>query len=140
VLPDGGLPSPFILGGPDPSNANPNAIVISKIFQQSNGGGQPAEFGAAINFVSKIKLRFMHQTETYREFLEILQKYQREQRPYQEVSCVLLPQGMCLVQYTWSSFRPLAFFGHHLIDAGFSITHLFQLGFPTSLSPFQGVA
>lgn len=49
--------------------------------------GPPAqpEFNHAIQFVNKIKNRFAQETETYKQFLEILQKYQKEQRPYQEV-------------------------------------------------------
>ena len=47
--------------------------------------GPPAEFNHAIQFVNTIKLRFAQEPETYKLFLEILQKYQKEQRPYQEV-------------------------------------------------------
>ncbi|KAF8336326.1 uncharacterized protein EI90DRAFT_3119621 [Cantharellus anzutake] len=55
---------------------------------QSAPGGIPPvqpEFNHAIQFVNKIKNRFAQETETYKQFLEILQKYQKEQRPYQEV-------------------------------------------------------
>ena len=45
----------------------------------------PAEFNHAINFVNKIKNRFTRRPDTYKSFLEILQTYQKEQRPIQDV-------------------------------------------------------
>lgn len=45
----------------------------------------PAEFNHAINFVNKIKNRFTSRPDTYKSFLEILQTYQKEQRPIQDV-------------------------------------------------------
>ncbi|KAL2918180.1 hypothetical protein HK105_202107 [Polyrhizophydium stewartii] len=50
---------------------------------QRNRG--PVEFNHAINYVNKIKNRFASEPETYKQFLEILQTYQREQKPIQEV-------------------------------------------------------
>jgi paired amphipathic helix protein Sin3a len=44
------------------------------------------EFNHAINYVNKIKNRFTKDPETYKTFLEILQTYQKETRPIQEVS------------------------------------------------------
>lgn len=46
---------------------------------------QPAEFNHAAQFVNIIQVRFSQEPETYKQFLEILQKYLKEQRPYQEV-------------------------------------------------------
>ncbi|GAA5892975.1 hypothetical protein JCM8208_004141 [Rhodotorula glutinis] len=43
------------------------------------------EFNHAINYVNKIKNRFAKDPETYKTFLEILQTYQKDQRPIQEV-------------------------------------------------------
>lgn len=43
------------------------------------------EFNHAINYVNKIKNRFTSDPETYKTFLEILQTYQKETRPIQEV-------------------------------------------------------
>ncbi|KPV76505.1 uncharacterized protein RHOBADRAFT_52502 [Rhodotorula graminis WP1] len=43
------------------------------------------EFNHAINYVNKIKNRFSKDPETYKTFLEILQTYQKDQRPIQEV-------------------------------------------------------
>ncbi|KAG0174311.1 Transcriptional regulatory protein sin3 [Apophysomyces sp. BC1015] len=45
----------------------------------------PVEFNHAINYVNKIKNRFADDPETYKQFLEILQTYQKEQKPIQEV-------------------------------------------------------
>ncbi|KAI9491761.1 hypothetical protein BDB00DRAFT_831346 [Zychaea mexicana] len=45
----------------------------------------PVEFNHAINYVNKIKNRFSGEPDTYKQFLEILQTYQKEQKPIQEV-------------------------------------------------------
>ncbi|KAJ2610085.1 hypothetical protein EV177_004146 [Coemansia sp. RSA 1804] len=45
----------------------------------------PLEFDHAINYVNKIKMRFAAEPDRYKEFLEILQTYQRESRPIQDV-------------------------------------------------------
>lgn len=49
------------------------------------------EFNHAINYVNKIKNRFVDDPETYKTFLEILQTYQKETRPIQEVRRSLAP-------------------------------------------------
>lgn len=55
--------------------------------QGANGGRRaPVEFNHAINYVNKIKNRFSSEPDTYKQFLEILQTYQKEQKPIQEVS------------------------------------------------------
>jgi paired amphipathic helix protein Sin3a len=56
--------------------------------QQAGGRRAPVEFNHAINYVNKIKNRFSSDPETYKQFLEILQTYQKEQKPIQEVSCL----------------------------------------------------
>lgn len=43
------------------------------------------EFNHAITYVNKIKTRFAKEPETYKTFLEILQTYQKDGRPIQEV-------------------------------------------------------
>ncbi|KAG9284179.1 hypothetical protein G9A89_022953 [Geosiphon pyriformis] len=53
--------------------------------QQQQGKRAPVEFNHAINYVNKIKNRFSTEPETYKQFLEILQTYQKEQKPIQEV-------------------------------------------------------
>ncbi|ORY80409.1 hypothetical protein BCR37DRAFT_369309 [Protomyces lactucae-debilis] len=54
----------------------------------NNGNGgekKPVEFNHAINYVNKIKTRFSNEPDTYKHFLEILQTYQKDARPIQEV-------------------------------------------------------
>ncbi|KAG0953193.1 hypothetical protein G6F57_001621 [Rhizopus arrhizus] len=45
----------------------------------------PLEFNHAINYVNRIKNRYAHDPDTYKQFLEILQTYQKDNRPIQEV-------------------------------------------------------
>ncbi|KAI1922926.1 Transcriptional regulatory protein sin3 [Ophidiomyces ophidiicola] len=45
----------------------------------------PVEFNHAISYVNKIKNRFADSPEIYKQFLEILQTYQRESKPIQDV-------------------------------------------------------
>jgi len=40
--------------------------------------GQAMEFNRAIQFVNKIKMRFSNEPDTYREFLEVLQKFRQD--------------------------------------------------------------
>jgi len=54
---------------------------------QGGGGGpnqQPVEFNHAINYVNKIKNRFQGQQDVYKQFLEILHTYQKDQRTIKE--------------------------------------------------------
>lgn len=53
-------------------------------FGSDPNGGQ-IEFNHAISYVNKIKTRFANQPDIYKHFLEILQTYQREQKPISEV-------------------------------------------------------
>lgn len=65
--------------------------------QQNYNGVPPAqlEFNDAIKFVNKVKVRFPRDNdETYQQFLGILQKYQMEQQPYQEVRA-MYRQAVC---------------------------------------------
>ncbi|KAG0327067.1 Transcriptional regulatory protein sin3 [Dissophora globulifera] len=53
-----------------------------------NGAGNkktPVEFNHAINYVHKIKNRFANDPETYKQFLELLQAYQKEMKPITDV-------------------------------------------------------
>ncbi|KAI9714226.1 MAG: hypothetical protein M1812_006447 [Candelaria pacifica] len=45
----------------------------------------PVEFNHAISYVNKIKNRFASEPDIYKSFLEILQTYQRESKPIQDV-------------------------------------------------------
>lgn len=47
---------------------------------QGNVRAPILEFNHAISFVNKIKNRFNSEPETYKNFLEILQTYQRDQK------------------------------------------------------------
>ena len=54
--------------------------------QGAAGGQRPLmEFNHAINYVNKIKNRFVRDPDTYKSFLEILQTYQREGKAIQDV-------------------------------------------------------
>ncbi|KAF2858742.1 hypothetical protein K470DRAFT_300639 [Piedraia hortae CBS 480.64] len=73
--------------GTSPRAATPNA-------QAGDGGADgmgagdrrgPVEFNHAISYVNKIKNRFSTQPDIYKQFLEILQVYQRESKPIQDV-------------------------------------------------------
>jgi len=46
----------------------------------------PGEFNHAIQYLNKIKARYADDPDVYKQFLEILQTYQREQRQLQDVS------------------------------------------------------
>lgn len=48
-------------------------------------GEAPVEFNNAISYINKIKKRFSQQPEVYKNFLEILQLYQRESKPIHDV-------------------------------------------------------
>ena len=82
-----------------PSAAHLSAGLVNPS-QTTNSSGQPVEFNHAINYVNKIKVcffkkclkfllfwsyfllqnRFQTQPDIYKAFLEILHKYQKEQR------------------------------------------------------------
>ncbi|CAG8581934.1 154_t:CDS:10 [Ambispora leptoticha] len=68
--------------------APPQALghnVASTPPNQVQGKRGPVEFNHAINYVNKIKNRFSTEPDTYKQFLEILQTYQKEQKPIQDV-------------------------------------------------------
>lgn len=53
--------------------------------QPGNEKRGPVEFNHAISYVNKIKNRFQDKPGIYKQFLEILQTYQRESKPIQDV-------------------------------------------------------
>ncbi|KAM4067278.1 paired amphipathic helix repeat domain-containing protein [Hirsutella rhossiliensis] len=76
-------------GGPAPRGpqtpapgAGPGGVNGSQASMERRG---PVEFNHAISYVNKIKNRFQDKPEIYKQFLEILQTYQREQKPIQDV-------------------------------------------------------
>ncbi|BGP01202.1 hypothetical protein NBRC10513v2_002153 [Rhodotorula toruloides] len=68
-----------------PAPAAPLPAQIQQAAQAVRDPPQVMEFNHAINYVNKIKNRFAKEPETYKTFLEILQTYQKDQRPIQEV-------------------------------------------------------
>ncbi|WAQ81543.1 hypothetical protein PtA15_1A885 [Puccinia triticina] len=77
IAPDLTDPSKFKPSQPKP--IRPNSTLIPGIHPpQPNLNGKPVEFNYAINYVNKIKHRFIDQPEIYKTFLEILQTYQRD--------------------------------------------------------------
>ncbi|KAJ4296291.1 Transcriptional regulatory protein sin3 [Kalmusia sp. IMI 367209] len=64
--------------------------ALNGVAQSAQGGvgaekRGPVEFNHAISYVNKIKNRFASQPDIYKQFLEILQTYQRESKPIQDV-------------------------------------------------------
>ncbi|KAJ1966030.1 hypothetical protein GGI12_000348 [Dipsacomyces acuminosporus] len=81
---------PTAAGQPAAGSGGAPAQPSSMVESPSLGAGQrprqaPMEFNHAINYVNKIKMRFASEPDHYKEFLEILQTYQKESRPIQEV-------------------------------------------------------
>lgn len=77
------LPGQNVAGSPSALLAIPEQLA-QKSQDQQQAGGQ-IEFNHAISYVNKIKTRFANQPDVYKQFLEILQTYQREQKPISEV-------------------------------------------------------
>ncbi|TID07212.1 Paired amphipathic helix protein pst1 [Colletotrichum higginsianum] len=72
-------PTPPV-GGPANINGTTNQQQQANLERRG-----PVEFNHAISYVNKIKNRFQDKPEIYKQFLEILQTYQREQKPIQDV-------------------------------------------------------
>ncbi|KAI9602743.1 hypothetical protein H4Q26_002041 [Puccinia striiformis f. sp. tritici PST-130] len=67
-------------------NRNPSPVPSSNpSTDQSKPAVKPLEFNHAITYVNKIKNRYASDPKTYQTFLDILQTYQRDARPIQEV-------------------------------------------------------
>ena len=76
---------PAAAGGAHPHAQAAQAAARPSLFGTDNRSSPQVEFNHAINYVNKIKNRFSNDPETYKQFLEILQTYQKEQRPIQDV-------------------------------------------------------
>merc|ERR1719499_2530279 len=63
------------------NSINPNTLPTPPNQGPNN---QPVEFNHAINYVNKIKNRFQGQPDVYKQFLEILHTYQKDQRAIKE--------------------------------------------------------
>lgn len=85
ALPRQSLMSP---SGASAASMAPQEITIGPDGQPIGPGFEkrgPVEFNHAISYVNKIKNRFSAQPDIYKQFLEILQTYQRESKPIQDV-------------------------------------------------------
>ncbi|KAJ3283299.1 Transcriptional regulatory protein sin3 [Borealophlyctis nickersoniae] len=75
-----------------------NAMHAHGVQSQGGRGDKntkaPVEFNHAINYVNKIKNRFSTEPDTYKHFLEILQTYQKEQKPIHDVRTSGLAHGL----------------------------------------------
>ncbi|OBZ68377.1 Paired amphipathic helix protein pst1 [Grifola frondosa] len=80
--------SPFIDAPPPHSPAMQGAQTTAAASFLGNLGSRTVEkkeeFNHAIQFLNKIKTRYAEDQETYKQFLEILQTYQKEQRQLQD--------------------------------------------------------
>ncbi|TPX30813.1 hypothetical protein SmJEL517_g05719 [Synchytrium microbalum] len=71
---------------PAPPAPASNPVPAGPLSTGANGQSRgPVEFNHAISYVNKIKTRYAHDADTYKQFLEVLQTYQKEQKPIQEV-------------------------------------------------------
>ncbi|KAI9780031.1 MAG: Transcriptional regulatory protein sin3 [Peltula sp. TS41687] len=78
-----GAPSQLVpQTSPAPNGAGGGASPAAQSGLEKRG---PVEFNHAISYVNKIKNRFANQPDIYKQFLEILQTYQRESKPIQDV-------------------------------------------------------
>ncbi|KAI0673570.1 hypothetical protein C8Q78DRAFT_1067868 [Trametes maxima] len=77
--------SPALQGGREDNSA---VSMLNSLNAHQTDKAPNGEFGHAINYLNKIKLRYQDDPETYKQFLEILQTYQKEQRHVQDQSQV----------------------------------------------------
>ncbi|XP_040564343.1 paired amphipathic helix protein Sin3a isoform X2 [Lepeophtheirus salmonis] len=62
----------------------PTANTTTTVVVDRGVANQPIEFNHAINYVNKIKNRFQGQPDVYKQFLEILHTYQKDQKAIKE--------------------------------------------------------
>jgi paired amphipathic helix protein Sin3a len=83
------------------SPATQGTRAAASVLGGMGGGGIPGgkalerpagEFNHAIQFLNKIKLRYSDDTEVYKQFLEILQTYQKEQKQLHDVRLLLFSE------------------------------------------------
>ncbi|KAI0778618.1 hypothetical protein BD413DRAFT_510540 [Trametes elegans] len=77
--------SPALQGGREDNSA---VSMLNSLNARQSDKPQTGEFHHAINYLNKIKQRYQDDPETYKQFLEILQTYQKEQRHVQDQSQV----------------------------------------------------
>ncbi|KAI9269941.1 hypothetical protein BY458DRAFT_510338 [Sporodiniella umbellata] len=77
-------PLPPQIYRPPPPPPPPPASGIPR-HRPSEEEESPLEFNHAINYVNRIKNRYAREPDVYKQFLEILQTYQKDNKPIQEV-------------------------------------------------------
>ncbi|KAI4171456.1 MAG: hypothetical protein LQ343_004194 [Gyalolechia ehrenbergii] len=88
-----GTPSQHTLAPVSPTGGSTESLNQANIATNPPGQSEtpglekrgPVEFNHAIGYVNKIKNRFSQQPDVYKQFLEILQTYQRDVKPIQDV-------------------------------------------------------
>ena len=85
--PDGGMFSPGFHGAASTTAA---ASFLGNLNNKNVEKQQAGEFNHAIQYLNKIKARYSDDPDKYKNFLEILQTYQKEQRGLNDVSLVRL--------------------------------------------------
>lgn len=74
---------------------NNAAALLGNLNNKNPVEKQPqGEFNHAIQYLNKIKARYSDDTNTYKQFLDILQAYQKEQRHLQDVSILFFAFGL----------------------------------------------
>lgn len=86
--------SPALQGAQTAAAANFLGNLGNRTVEKSSAG----EFNHAIQFLNKIKVRFADEPDTYKQFLEILQTYQKEQRQLHDVRESLFVVGIGIEQ------------------------------------------
>uniref|UniRef100_A0A8C2BJ30 Paired amphipathic helix protein Sin3a n=1 Tax=Cyprinus carpio TaxID=7962 RepID=A0A8C2BJ30_CYPCA len=105
---------------------------IHHITPHGISNNQPVEFNHAISYVNKIKNRFQGQPNIYKSFLEILHKYQKEQRNAKEAGGSYTPalteQEVYaeVAQLFKNQEDLLSEFGQFLPDANSSVVSLIE--------------
>jgi paired amphipathic helix protein Sin3a len=84
-------------GLPDPT-ATTGASAIAAAESSRETGQIESEFNHAITYVNKIKSRYKDKPDTYKQFLEILQTYQKDGRAITEVSLLFTSSNLTDVQ------------------------------------------
>ena len=76
-----------------PGLQNPQTTAAASVLGNLNNNNRnpierqpPGEFNHAIHYLNKIKARYADDANTYKQFLDILQTYQKEQRHLHDVS------------------------------------------------------
>ena len=82
--------SPFDPSGFSSTQTTAAASFLGNLNGRDPVGKQAAgEFNHAIQYLNKIKARYVDDNNTYKQFLDILQTYQKEQKDIQDVSIIV---------------------------------------------------